>query len=42
VALDQSGLLEVLDAPRVAEVDDRIRQAATTIYQTLIEAERRR
>ena len=39
MALDQSALLEVLDALRVAEVDDRIRQAATTIYQALIEAE---
>jgi putative transposase len=33
VALDQSALLEVLDALTVAEVDDRIRQAAQTIYQ---------
>jgi putative transposase len=39
VALDQSALLEVLDALMVAEVDDRIRQAAQTIYQALIEAE---
>jgi transposase-like protein len=39
VALDQSALLEVLDALTVAEVDDRIRQAAQTIYQALIEAE---
>ena len=39
VALDQSALLEVLDALAVAEVDDRIRQAAQTIYQALIEAE---
>jgi transposase-like protein len=39
VALDQSGLLEVLDALKAAEVDDRIRQAAQTIYQALIEAE---
>jgi putative transposase len=39
VALDQSALLEVLDALKVAEVDDRIRQAAQTIYQALIEAE---
>ena len=31
--------LEVLDALKVAEVDDRIRQAAQTIYQALIEAE---
>jgi putative transposase len=39
VALDQSALLEVLDALKVAEVDDRVRQAAQTIYQALIEAE---
>jgi putative transposase len=39
VALDQSALLEVLDALTVAQVDDRIRQAAQTIYQALIEAE---
>jgi putative transposase len=39
VALDQSALLEVLDTLKVAEVDDRIRQAAQTIYQALIEAE---
>jgi len=34
-----TALLEVLDALTVAEVDDRIRQAAQTIYQALIEAE---
>jgi putative transposase len=39
VALDQSALLEVLDALMAADVDDRIRQAAQTIYQALIEAE---
>ena len=39
MALDQSALLEVLDALKTAEVDDRIRQAAQTIYQALIEAE---
>ncbi len=39
VALDQSALVEVLDARKVAAVDDRIRQAAQTIYQALIEAE---
>jgi putative transposase len=39
MTLDQSALLEVLDALRAAEVDDRIRQAAQTIYQALIEAE---
>jgi putative transposase len=36
VALDQSALLEVLDALTAAEVDDRIRQAAQTIYQALM------
>jgi putative transposase len=39
MALDQSALLELLDALKAAEVDDRIRQAAETIYQALIEAE---
>jgi hypothetical protein len=39
VALDQSARLEVLDALKVADVDDPIRQAAQTIYQALIEAE---
>ena len=38
MALDQSALLEVLDALKAADVDDRIRSAATTIYQALIEA----
>jgi transposase-like protein len=39
MALDQSALLEVLEALKAAEVDDRIRQAAETIYQAPIEAE---
>ena len=39
MTLDQSALLEVLDALKAAEVDDRVRQAAQTIYQALIEAE---
>jgi len=39
MTLDQSALLEVLEALKAAEVDDRIRQAAETIYQALIEAE---
>ena len=39
MALDQSALLEVLDALQAADVEDRIRQAATTIYQALIDAE---
>jgi putative transposase len=37
--LDQSALIEVLDALKVADVGDRVRQAAETIYQALIEAE---
>ena len=39
MTLDQSALLEVLDALKAAETDDRVRQAAETIYQALIEAE---
>jgi putative transposase len=39
MALDQSALLEVVEALKAAGVDDRIRQAAETIYQALIEAE---
>ncbi|BDB42185.1 hypothetical protein Mkiyose1088_40160 [Mycobacterium kiyosense] len=39
MALDQSALLEVLDALRNADASDRIRQAAETIYQALIDAE---
>src|SRR5215471_13777611 len=38
MALDQSALLEVLEVLKAAEVDDRIRQAAETIYQALIGA----
>jgi putative transposase len=39
MALDQSALLELLAALKGADVDDRVRQAAGTIYQALIEAE---
>ena len=39
MALDQSALLEVLETLKTADVEDRIRSAATTIYQALIEAE---
>jgi len=39
MALDQSALLEVLEALKAAEADDKIRLAAETIYQALIEAE---
>jgi hypothetical protein len=36
MALEQAALLEVLEALKAADVDDRIRSAATTIYQALI------
>jgi putative transposase len=39
MALDQSALLEVLDALRDADASERITQAAETIYQALIDAE---
>jgi putative transposase len=39
MALNQSALLELLEALKGADVDDRVRQAAGTIYQALIEAE---
>jgi putative transposase len=39
MALDQSALLEVFDALPNADVSDRIKQAAETIYQALIDAE---
>jgi putative transposase len=39
MALDQSALLEVLEALKGGDVEERIRQAATMIYQALIEAE---
>jgi putative transposase len=39
MALDQSALLEVLETLKAADVEDGIKQAATTIYQALIEAE---
>jgi Transposase, Mutator family len=39
MALDQSALLEVLDALKAAEVCDRVRQAVESVYQGLIEAE---
>ena len=38
MALDQSALIEVLDARKAADVPDRIRRAAQTTYQALIEA----
>ena len=39
MALDHAALLEVLDTLKDAEVGDRIRVAAETIYQALIDAE---
>lgn len=39
MALTQSALLEVLDAIKEADVADRVRESAATIYQALIEAE---
>ena len=39
MAMDHSALLEVLEALKAAEVEDRVRTAAQTIYQALIEAE---
>ncbi len=39
MALDQHALLEVLEALKTADVDDRIRTATETLYQALIEAE---
>jgi putative transposase len=39
MALDQFALLEVLDALRNADAGERIKQAAETIYQALIDAE---
>jgi putative transposase len=39
MALDHSALLEVLDTLKTAGVEDRIRIAAETIYQALIDAE---
>jgi putative transposase len=37
--LDHAALLQVLEAMKAAEVDDRIRLAGQTIYQALIDAE---
>ena len=39
IALSQSALLEILDAIKEADLADRVRESAATIYQTLIEAE---
>jgi len=39
MALDNAALLEVLGAMQAAGVEDRVRTAAQTIYQALIDAE---
>jgi hypothetical protein len=39
MTLDHAALLQVLEAMKVAEVDGRIKMAAETIYQALIDAE---
>ena len=39
MALSQSALVEILDAIKEADVADRVRESAATIYQALIEAE---
>ena len=36
MALDQSALLELLEALKAADVDDRVRSATETLYQALI------
>lgn len=39
MTLDEAAFLEVLEAMKAAEVDDRFRTAAQNIYQALIDAE---
>ena len=39
MALDQSALLELLEALKLAAVDDRVRSATEMLYQALIDAE---
>ena len=39
MALDHAALLEVLESMKAAGVDDRVRTAAETIYQALIDAQ---
>src|SRR4051794_7400016 len=39
MALDQSALLELLEALELADVDDSVRSATETLYQALIDAE---
>jgi putative transposase len=40
MALDQSALLELLEALKAADVDDRVRAATETLYQALIDLQR--
>ena len=39
MAMDQSALLELLEALKAAGVDERVRMAAQSMYQALIDAE---
>jgi transposase-like protein len=39
MAMDQSALLELLEALKVSAAEDRVRKAAETVYQALIDAE---
>ena len=39
MALDQSALLELLEALKVADVDDVVRRAVESVFQALIDAE---
>jgi putative transposase len=39
MALDQSALLELLEALRVADADDVVRQAVESVFRALIDAE---
>jgi len=39
MALDHAALLEVLDALKAGDADERVRVAAETMYQALIETE---
>ena len=42
MAMDQSALLELLEALKAAGVDERVRMAAQSMYQALIDAEAER
>jgi len=39
MAMDKSALLELLEALKAADVDDRVRMATQHLYQALIDAE---